>query len=392
MDPDALLRTFDEQVRRRPRPEPEGRAERDAHVVRVVAADAHGWNGVVWSDLDPRSADAAIAEQVRRFAQTGHPWEWKHYSYDEPADLPARLLAAGFTPEEPEALLVAEIAQLDLSAPAPAGIELRGATDAAAIDAVVGVHDEVFGEDHSSLRTLLRAALAHSPVPVTGVLALAGGVAVAAGRVEFAEGTQFASLWGGGTLPQWRRRGIFAALVAFRAGLAAARGYRYLQIDALPTSAPILRRLGFVELAQTTPYTHPGGRSLTGPAGSHDPPPITCILGPFGVVRPACTAVSSPGVRRGRNDATARESRGEPRGTRRCGGSRVDRSARGGGLGRPDPDGAAALARVLRGAADDGAVRAAARYRLLLPVPVPEGVRRRSRCTARATTAAVRRS
>ncbi|HEY3765102.1 MAG TPA: hypothetical protein VGL44_08080 [Gaiellales bacterium] len=261
MEPDALLRTFDEQVRRRPRPEPEGRVERDTHVVRVVAHGADGWNGVVWSNLDERSADASIAEQVARFAREGHPWEWKHYSYDEPADLPRRLLAAGFTPEEPEALLVAEIASLDLGAPAPAAVTLRAATDAADIDAVVRVHEEVFREDHSSLGTLLRAALAHTPVPVTGVLALADGVAVAAGRVEFGEGTQFASLWGGGTLPQWRRRGIFAALVAFRASLAAARGFRYLQVDALPTSAPSLRRLGFVELAQTTPYVHSGGRS-----------------------------------------------------------------------------------------------------------------------------------
>ena len=71
-------------------------------------------------------------------------------------------------------------------------------------------------------------------------------------------GTDFASLWGGGTLPEWRGRGIFRALVARRAALAAARGYRCLQVDALPTSEPILARLGFVRLATTTPYTHPG--------------------------------------------------------------------------------------------------------------------------------------
>ena len=34
----------------------------------------------------------------------------------------------------------------------------------------------------------------------------------------------------------------------------AARGCRYLQVDALPTSEPILRRLGFVEIGRTTPY------------------------------------------------------------------------------------------------------------------------------------------
>ena len=79
-----------------------------------------------------------------------------------------------------------------------------------------------------------------------------------AARVEFHAGTDFASLWGGGTLPAWRRRGVFRAVVAHRARLAAARGFRYLQVDALPASRPILERLGFVELATTTPFMHPG--------------------------------------------------------------------------------------------------------------------------------------
>lgn len=50
-------------------------------------------------------------------------------------------------------------------------------------------------------------------------------------------------------------RGIYRALVAHRARIAAERGFRYLQVDALPTSRPILERLGFVQLSKTTPYT-----------------------------------------------------------------------------------------------------------------------------------------
>ena len=87
---------------------------------------------------------------------------------------------------------------------------------------------------------------------------MAAGKVVSAGRVEFSDGTDFASLWGGGTLQSWRGRGIFRSLVAYRADLARARGFRYLQVDATPESRPILKRLGFVELASTTPYTHPG--------------------------------------------------------------------------------------------------------------------------------------
>jgi hypothetical protein len=41
-------------------------------------------------------------------------------------------------------------------------------------------------------------------------------------------GTEFATLWGGGTLPAWRSRGIYRAIVAYRANLALRRGFRYL--------------------------------------------------------------------------------------------------------------------------------------------------------------------
>ena len=101
------------------------------------------------------------------------------------------------------------------------------------------------------------AAFESQPRPVEAVVAVAGDTAISAGRVEFPEDSDFAGLWGGGTLPRWRGRGVFRSLVAHRARLARERGYRYLQVDASADSCPILKRLGFVELAQTTPFTYP---------------------------------------------------------------------------------------------------------------------------------------
>jgi len=88
----------------------------------------------------------------------------------------------------------------------------------------------------------------------TVVVAEADGGIVCAGWIRFPRGTEFASLWGGGTLPEWRSRGIYRALVAYRARLAALRGVRYLYVDASPDSRPILERLGFVVVTMTTPY------------------------------------------------------------------------------------------------------------------------------------------
>jgi hypothetical protein len=72
--------------------------------------------------------------------------------------------------------------------------------------------------------------------------------------MEYVPGTDFAGLWGGGTVPAWRGRSIYRAVVARRARDAVARGHRYLQVDASDQSRPILHRLGFTALSTTTPY------------------------------------------------------------------------------------------------------------------------------------------
>jgi GNAT superfamily N-acetyltransferase len=265
MDAAAVLAAYDEQVRRNPGAEPGSHVERDDAVVRVVTDD-DGWSGVVWSNLGGLDADAVIAAQVARFAELGRPWEWKHYSHDRPEDLPRRLRAAGLEPDPVEALLVAEIEELALDVPPPRDVRLVPVTDESGADALVRVHDAVFGGDHAAVGRAVLAGLARQPSTVEAVLAVAGGTAVSAGRVEFHEGTEFASLWGGGTLAAWRGRGVFRALVAHRAALARDRGFRYLQVDASADSRPILRRLGFVELAMTTPYTS-SQDAAAGPTG-----------------------------------------------------------------------------------------------------------------------------
>ena len=228
--------------------------ERDSFVVRRLAAD--GWNGVTWSGVDAANAEAAIAAQLDRYAALNREWEWKYYSYDEPADLPERLRAAGFTPEPPETVLVAEVVALRLDVEPPAGVRLEAVTDQRGVDALVQVHDRVLGGDHGGIGRRLAAAIESRPITAAGVVAYADDVPVCAGRVEFHDGTEFASLWGGGTLAPWRGRGVYRAAVAYRAALASSRGFRYLQVDASPDSCPILKRLGFVELATATAFIH----------------------------------------------------------------------------------------------------------------------------------------
>jgi hypothetical protein len=257
MDHQAVLALYDRDIREGARPDgPGARIERVGAVVRQVA-DADGWNGVVWSALDETTADRAIAEQIDFFKGLGREFEWKLYGHDLPCDLGARLVAAGLRAEPEETLLVAEVAGLRFDAELPDGVRLLPATDAAGVDLVVDVHEKAFGTDGSRLRQRLQARLADQPDTVVAVVALAGDEPVSAARVELVPGTRFAGLWGGGTVEAWRGRGVYRALVAHRARVAADHGYRYLQVDASSMSRPILERLGFHALSTTTPYICP---------------------------------------------------------------------------------------------------------------------------------------
>ncbi|MFD7918774.1 GNAT family N-acetyltransferase [Streptomyces sp. NPDC059740] len=277
-----LLAAYDAQVRGFPQRPPAGvRYEVDGPVTRTVGQ----FRGLVTGppDLGVTGAalDALIARQRDFFAARGEAVEWKTRGHDRPADLVDRLRAAGFTPEERETVLVAPTAAVAAAAAPPRGVLLRRVEAEADLRRIAAMESAVWGVDMGWLAEDLAGRLASAPENIAVLVAEAedgpggegpgsggasgdgpsgegGGGArgrlVSAAWLVFREGTEFASLWGGSTLPAWRGRGVYRALVAARAGLAAARGVRYLQVDASDDSAPILRRLGFHAVTTTTPY------------------------------------------------------------------------------------------------------------------------------------------
>lgn len=258
-----VLASFDAEVRRNVWPDGSGAlVEADRHVVRWVGADGRGWSGIAWSGLGEADADAVIAAQVQYFAARGEKFEWKLYDYDRPSDLARRLAEAGFAAEDQESLMVAEVSTVPAQVALPPGVRLLPVSDPVGVGLLIEVHERVFGTDHSRLRRSLLAQLRDCPEVTAMVVAMAGEQPVCSARIEFLPGTSFASLWGGGTLPSWRGRGIYRALIAYRAQLAAARGYRYLYVDASPDSQPILTRLGFSQLARTTPFIWDPGAQI----------------------------------------------------------------------------------------------------------------------------------
>jgi ribosomal protein S18 acetylase RimI-like enzyme len=253
----ALLSVYDQQMRGvEPKPPAGVRYERDGPLLRVVGE----YRGYICGprDLGVTGAglDRLIARQRDYFAGRGEAVGWQTRAHDEPADLTARLRAAGFVPGEEQTVLIGLTAELATAPLLPGGVVLRWVTADADMRRIAALESAVWGSDWSWLGDNLIARIAAAPDDIAVAAAEADGDVVSAAWLAFFPpgADSFARLLGGSTLPQWRGRGIYRALVAARAQRAAARSVKYLHVDASDDSAPILRRLGFRAVTTTTTY------------------------------------------------------------------------------------------------------------------------------------------
>lgn len=115
------------------------------------------------------------------------------------------------------------------------------------------VVEAVLGEDAGRQADRLAAAVAAGSTQYRGYVAYAGEQPVSIGRLYTHPDSWFGGLYGGSTVPAYRRRGFYRSVVAARARDAVAAGVRCLIVDALPTSRPILERMGFRHVTDTWP-------------------------------------------------------------------------------------------------------------------------------------------
>lgn len=254
MNTDDILALYDQQMRLAP---PDIGAEiirQDGLVLCLPGARAHFGGWIIYTRLTAANADQAIRRQLQAMRESGKDWEWKTYGHDTPPDLKARLLGHGFEAEEPEALLVLDLAAAPARLWEPIKPDLRRLTRPEQIDDVVRVHDAVWGEANDDLAQELRRDLAETPQNLSVYAVYDQGQPVSVAWIRFHEGRDFADLWGGSTLAEHRGQGHYSALVAARAQEARARGFRFLTIDASAMSRPILEKIGFRFLVWTQPF------------------------------------------------------------------------------------------------------------------------------------------
>jgi GNAT superfamily N-acetyltransferase len=250
MDSETILRLLDNE--RQTLAYPGAVLETARHIVRELSANA---KGIAYSCLSAANAEQVIDQELARFRELGAGFEWKVYSHDQPPDLLARLLKRGFKIGDQESVMISDLTQLPetLFVPPRTGIEVKRVSSGEMVDDVLAVEMSVWQDSHLNREDLV-ASLSDPLESDIAFVAYSGVNPIGFGRVTIAPDSVFAGLWGGSVLEEFRGLGVYRALLAAR--IAQARRcpwIRYLRVDALPTSRPILEKYGFTRIAETWP-------------------------------------------------------------------------------------------------------------------------------------------
>jgi hypothetical protein len=252
IDRGAILRRLDEERRRLAR---DGEIiDVLRHVTRLRAGEPPQYV-VIYSSLLPDNADDVIAGEIEHHRRLGVQFEWKVYAHDRPADLLERLRRHGFEVGPCEAVMVYDLSDRggwisEGDAQTHKVVRMERLDQLADFRRVA---EEVFGKDYSFTINQLTEAIRAGSRHHVGYVAYAAGEPVSVGRLYMHPQSHFAGLYGGGTLAAYRGKGFYRAMVAARARDAVAQGAKYLVVDALPSSRPILERMGFERVTDTWP-------------------------------------------------------------------------------------------------------------------------------------------
>ena len=251
MDKNELLAIYDREQRLNLRL-PGMTYENTGRILRDTSQEeAAGF--IDYSNLDESCADDEIDAQVAYFQSLGLPLFWKVFDHDRPPDLRQRLASRGFTLEPPNALLVLELdrAPDDFWSSALPDC-LRPANDLAGIEEITRLEEEVWQGPRQRLKKRLARLLETHPDRLSLYAVWQDGRVVSAAWTFYYPPSPFAHLLGGATLPAYRQRGFYTALLAARGREARRRGCRFLLVDASPMSRPVLEKRGFQCLGLTT--------------------------------------------------------------------------------------------------------------------------------------------
>jgi len=254
MNKNNLLIKYDKDLRLR-MAYPEAQKEITENVVRFTRP-APGMNVVLFTFANEKQLDYAIGNAVEYFAPKGQPFTWKVYEHDHLPSLKNKLASHGFANEEGDPVMVLEINEARAFSPEPAEMDIRRITDRDGLKDIVQVLDQVYGGKNDWVYD--RMGL-HLQVPgyLSAYVAYVDEKPASIAWTCFPRG-QFATLFGGTTLADYRGRGLYTNLLHIRLKEICERGYSFAVVETGPMSRPIVEKHGFEQLTIVWDYEWQG--------------------------------------------------------------------------------------------------------------------------------------
>ncbi len=166
--------------------------------------------------VNDENADSLIREEIVRTQYLKLDLEWKVFSFDFP-DLVRRLKSAGFSVGEHEAMVVYDLSEglkaIDEHARSAASrvVNMRG------LDDYQAAYAAAFDKDCSTTVAQLAGAVKSGHRGHDAYVAYVDSMPASVGRLYTNPKSAFAGLYGGGTSPDFRGRGLYRSIVAARA-------------------------------------------------------------------------------------------------------------------------------------------------------------------------------
>jgi ribosomal protein S18 acetylase RimI-like enzyme len=214
------------------------------------------FNCILASRLTAESADRAIAEALAHFRDAGRPFSWWVGPADRPADLGARLEAAGLAASEGELAMSAALdAPLPDAAPGSAELAIERVTTAAQLADFAAVNAANWSPPDANVVGFYAAAAAALLSPESPFRYFVGRAAgEPAATLELAIGGGVGGIYNVATLERFRRRGYASAMMHNALEEARAEGLPAAVLQASPDGVGVYSRQGFREFGKITEY------------------------------------------------------------------------------------------------------------------------------------------
>lgn len=237
---------------------PEARKEITRDVVRFVRR-APGMNFVSFTFANENKLHQVIHQEVEYFLPLEQPFTWKVYDHDLLPNLKQELVTHGFVPDDdPAAVMVLDVRHRPAT-PHPltqVKADIRRIDSQEGLKDVIYVLDNVWGGHNTWVNDRLGGHL-QIPGYLSVYVAYVNEEPASIAWTYFPRG-QFATLFAGSTIKEYRKQGLYTGLLETRLKEIQERGYRFAVVEAGSMSRPIVARHGFQHLTTVYDYEWKG--------------------------------------------------------------------------------------------------------------------------------------